>query len=178
LLAGFLSPLTNQRRDAYGGSLAARMRFPLEVLDAVRAAWPADRPLSVRISATDWQDGGMTGDDAVELARTLAAHGCDIIDVSTGQTLSTTRPRFGRLYQTPYAERIRLEAGVPTMTVGAISTQGDINAILAAGRADLCLLARAHLFDPYFTNHVAAQEDQEPHWPLPYAGALKGYKPR
>ncbi len=178
LLASFLSPLTNRRTDAYGGALAARMRFPLEVLDAVRAAWPADRPLSVRISATDWQEDGMTGDDAVALARALAAHGCDIVDVSTGQTMSTTRPQFGRLYQTPYSERIRLEAGVPTMTVGAISTAGDINAILAAGRADLCLLARPHLFDPYFVNHAAAQDDLEPTWPTPYAGALKGYRAR
>ncbi len=178
LLASFLSPLTNRRKDAYGGSLAARLRFPLEVLDAVRAAWPATRPLAVRISAHDWQDGGLPIDEAVEIARTLAVHGCDLLDVSTGQTTVEARPSFGRLYQTPYAERIRLEASVPVMTVGAISTAGDIDAILAAGRADVCLLARAHLYDPYFTNHAAAQEGIEPTWPLPYAQALRGYRPR
>ncbi len=178
LLASFLSPLTNRRSDGYGGSLHARLRFPLELLDAVRAAWPADRPLAVRISAHDWQHGGLAIDEAVEIARAIAAHGCDLLDVSTGQTTAEARPSFGRLYQTPYAERIRLEAGVPVMTVGAISTAGDIDAILAAGRADVCLLARAHLYDPYFTNHAAAQENMEPVWPVPYRQALRGYRPR
>ena len=177
LLASFLSPLTNRRTDDYGGTLASRLRFPLELLDAVRAAWPRERPLSVRISATDWEEGGLTGDDAVQIGRALAAHGCDIVDVSGGQTSPKARPHYGRLYQTSFAERIRLEAKVPTMTVGAISTPGDVNAILAAGRADLCLLARAHLFDPYFTNHAKVAQGKEPVWPRPY-GVLRGYKPR
>ena len=177
LLASFLSPLTNRRTDAFGGSLAGRLRFPLELLDAVRAAWPRERPLSVRISATDWEDGGLSGDDAVQIGRALAAHGCDIVDASGGQTSPGARPKYGRLYQTPFAERIRLEAKVPTMTVGAISTPGDVNAILAAGRADLCLLARAHLFDPYFTNHAKVAQGIVAPWPRPY-GVLRGYRPR
>jgi anthraniloyl-CoA monooxygenase len=177
LMASFLSPLTNRRKDAYGGTLERRLRYPLEVLSAVRAAWPEERPLSVRISATDWAEGGTTGEDAVAIARAFQAHGCDILDVSTGQTVPDARPRYGRLYQTPYAERIRHEAGLPTMTVGAISTYADVNSILAAGRADLCVLARAHLYDPYFTRHAAKAQGVALPWPDPYA-VLDGYTPR
>lgn len=155
LLSSFLTPLANQRNDEYGGSLENRMRFPLELFDAVRDVWPADRPMSVRISATDWVEGGFDGDDAVALAAALKEHSCDIIDVSTGQTSVDARPEYGRLYQTPFSDRIRNEAGIPTMTVGAVSSIDDVHNILVAGRADLCLLARPHLVDPYWTMNAA-----------------------
>jgi anthraniloyl-CoA monooxygenase len=177
LLASFVSPLTNVRTDTYGGSLENRMRFPLEVFDAVRAVWPAHKPISVRISATDWAKGGIEAADAVEIARMLKAHGCDIVDVSTGQTVSFEDPVFGRLFQTPFADRVRLEAGIPTMTVGAVSSWEDVNSILAAGRADLCVMARGHLYDPYFTRHAAYDQDYALDWPNPYA-ALERYTPR
>jgi anthraniloyl-CoA monooxygenase len=156
LLASFISPLTNRRSDEYGGALANRMRFPLEVFRAMRAAWPAEKPLSVRISATDWVDGGLTGDDAVEVARLFAAAGCDLIDVSTGQTVADAQPAFGRMFQTPFSDQIRNEAGLATMCVGAITTADQVNTIVAAGRADLVALARPHLVDPYFTMKAAA----------------------
>ncbi|MCA9551156.1 MAG: bifunctional salicylyl-CoA 5-hydroxylase/oxidoreductase [Myxococcales bacterium] len=168
LLATFISPLTNQRTDAYGGSLENRMRFPLRVFSAVRAVWPADKPISVRISATDWHPDGLDGEDAVDVARLLYAAGADIIDVSTGQTDPGSKPRYGRLYQTPFSERIRLSLGRPTMTVGAITSYADVNSILAAGRADLAVLARAHLFDPYWTRHAAYEQDVPPAWPDQY----------
>jgi anthraniloyl-CoA monooxygenase len=155
LLSSFLTPLANQRSDEYGGSLANRMRYPLEVLASVRDAWPEEKPLSVRISATDWVPGAFSGDDAVEFAACLADVGCDAIDVSTGQTSIHARPAYGRLYQTPYSDRIRNEVGIPTMTVGAVSSIDDINNILVAGRADLCVLARPHLVDPYWTMNAA-----------------------
>jgi anthraniloyl-CoA monooxygenase len=177
LLADFLSPLTNCRRDAYGGGLTARLSFPLEVLDAVRAAWPAYRPLAVRISASDWQDGGLSLEDAVEIARALAAHGCDIVDVSSGETTLEAKPAYGRLYQVPLSERIRLDADVPTMTSGAIATAGEVNTVLAGGRADLCLVGLGHLLDPYFTQRTAANEGRESFWPPPYQ-VLRGYRPR
>ncbi len=177
LLATFLSPLTNQRTDAYGGSLEGRMRFPLEVFDAVRDAWPAGKPVAVRISATDWIRGGATTDDAVALAAALKARGCDIVDVSSGLTTPESVPEYGRLYQTPFAERIRQEVGVPTMTVGNISSYADVNSVLAAGRADLCVIARAHLFDPYWTRHAAFEQGVELPWPKQY-GVLGGYVPR
>ncbi len=161
LLSGFISPLSNERSDAYGGSLEDRMRYPLEVFDAVRAVWPAYKPMSVRISATDWVDGGVTGDDAVEIARMLADHGCDLIDVSTGQTSTRAQPAYGRSYQTPFADRIRNEAGIPTMAVGAISSAEDVNTTVLAGRADLCALARPHLNDPYWTIHAATEQDYD-----------------
>ncbi len=167
LLASFLSPLTNRRDDEYGGSPENRLRYPLEVLAAVRRAWPG--PLSLRISATDWAPGGNDGDDAVAIARALKEGGADIVDVSTGQTVADQQPRYGRLYQTPFSERIRLEAGVPTMTVGAISSYADVNSIIAAGRADLCVLARAHLFDPYWTRHAAYEQGYALPWPPQYA---------
>ncbi len=177
LLASFISPLTNRRTDAYGGSIASRLRFPLAVFDAVRAAWPAAKPISVRISAHDWAPGGATPDDAVYVAAALKTHGGDIVDVSTGQTIPDARPRYGRLYQTPFADRIRHEVGIPTMTVGAISTYADVNSILAAGRADLCVLARAHLYDPYWTRHAALDQGYDLPWPDQYV-AVKTFTPR
>jgi anthraniloyl-CoA monooxygenase len=177
LLSSFLSPLTNTRVDEYGGSLENRMRYPLEVFDAVRAVWPAAKPVSVKISATDWAEGGFTGDDAVAVAATLKAHGCDVITVSTGQTVPYARPVYGRLYQTPFSERIRWEAGMATMTVGNIASYADVNSILAAGRADLCALARAHLYDPYWTRHAAWEQGVELPWPDQYV-SVGNFTPR
>ncbi|MFI6355715.1 bifunctional salicylyl-CoA 5-hydroxylase/oxidoreductase [Streptomyces sp. NPDC050743] len=171
LLSGFLSPLTNRRTDAYGGSLERRLRFPLEVFDAVRAVWPAERPMTVRISATDWAEGGTTAEDAVEIARAFAAHGADAIDVSTGQVVAEERPELGRSYQTPFADRIRQEAGVPVIAVGAISSWDDVNSLILAGRTDLCALGRPHLYDPHWTLHAAAEQGYEGPgvvWPAPY----------
>jgi anthraniloyl-CoA monooxygenase len=156
LLASFISPLTNTRHDEYGGTLANRLLFPLEVFRAMRAAWPHEKPMSVRISATDWVDGGLTGDDAVEVARAFAAAGCDLIDVSTGQTTPDAQPVFGRMFQTPFSDQIRNEASLATMCVGAITTADQVNTIIASGRADLVALARPHLVDPYFTMKAAA----------------------
>lgn len=171
LLSGFLSPLTNLREDAYGGSPAKRLRFPLEVFDAVRAVWPEERPMTVRISATDWAEGGNTAEDAVEIARAFAAHGADAIDVSTGQVVAEERPEYGRSYQTPFADRIRNSAGVPVIAVGAISSWDDVNSLILAGRTDLCALARPHLYDPHWTLHAAAEQGYEGPgvvWPAPY----------
>lgn len=177
LLASFISPLTNLRTDEYGGPLENRMRFPLEVLDAVRAAWPAHKPLSVRISAVDWKPGGMQPEDSVELARLLKAHHCDVVDVSAGQTVPDAKPEYGRQFQTPFADRIRHEVGIYTMAVGNISSYEDVNTILAAGRADLAVLARAHLWDPYWTRHAASELGYPLPWPPPYE-SLDRYKPR
>ncbi|MFH9674894.1 bifunctional salicylyl-CoA 5-hydroxylase/oxidoreductase [Streptomyces sp. NPDC017405] len=171
LLSGFLSPLTNLRADSYGGSPERRLRFPLEVFDAVRAVWPAERPMTVRISATDWAEGGTSAEDAVGIARAFAAHGADAIDVSTGQVVAGERPEFGRSYQTPFADRIRHEAGVPVIAVGAISSWDDVNSLILAGRADLCALARPHLYDPHWTLHAAAEQGYTGPgalWPAPY----------
>ena len=176
LFSSFISPLTNQRLDEYGGSLENRMRYPLEVLDAVRQAWP-DKPLSVRISAVDWVPGGMEPDDAVEVARMLKVHGVDIVDVSAGQTVADAKPEYGRQFQTPFSDRIRHEIGIATMAVGNISSYMDVNTILAAGRADLCLMARAHLWDPYWTRHMAYELEYELPWPDPYS-SLDGFTPR
>jgi anthraniloyl-CoA monooxygenase len=156
LLASFLSPLTNRRTDSYGGSIENRLRFPLEVFDAMRAVWPAERPMSIRVSATDWADGGLTGDDTVRIAKAFVAHGVDLVDVSTGQTVPEGRPVFGRMFQTPFAEQVRAEAAIATMAVGAITSADQVNTILAAGRADLVALARPHLVDPFFTLRAAA----------------------
>jgi anthraniloyl-CoA monooxygenase len=177
LLASFISPLTNTRDDSYGGSLDNRMRFPLEVFDACRAVWPDDQPMSARISAVDWAPGGMTASDAVGVARALKAHGCDVVDVSAGQTVPDQRPAYGRLFQTPFADRIRHDAGIATMAVGNISSYMDVNTIIAAGRADLCLLARAHLFDPYWTRHAAWMLGYPLPWPDPYK-SVERYNPR
>ncbi|PWJ06041.1 bifunctional salicylyl-CoA 5-hydroxylase/oxidoreductase [Streptomyces sp. NWU49] len=171
LLSGFLSPLTNRRTDAYGGSPEKRLRFPLEVFDAVRAVWPEERPMTVRLSATDWADGGTTAEDAVHLAHAFAAHGADAIDVSTGQVVADEQPEFGRSYQTPFADRIRHRAGVPVIAVGAISSWDDVNSLILAGRADLCALARPHLYDPHWTLHAAAEQGYTgpgADWPAPY----------
>jgi anthraniloyl-CoA monooxygenase len=177
LLASFISPLTNRRSDEYGGELENRMRFPLEVFDAVRAVWPEHKPISVRISAVDWAPGGLESSDAVDVARLLKRHGCDIIDVSAGQTVPDAKPVYGRQFQTPFSDRIRHEADMPTMAVGNISSFTDVNTILAAGRADLCVLARAHLWDPYWTRHAAYEMGYELPWPNSYE-TLKRYRPR
>jgi anthraniloyl-CoA monooxygenase len=177
LLASFVSPLLNRREDEYGGPIANRMRFPLEVFDAVRAVWPAERPMSARVSAVDWAPGGMAPEDTVEVARLLAEHGCDVVDVSAGQTVPDQRPVYGRLFQTPFADRVRHEAGIATMAVGNISSYMDVDTILAAGRADLCLLARAHLFDPYWTRHAAYMLGWELEWPPQYRSVSR-YTPR
>jgi anthraniloyl-CoA monooxygenase len=156
LIASFISPLTNKRTDEYGGPLKNRLRFPLEVFRAMRKAWPERKPMSVRISATDWQDGGLTGDDAVQVARAFAEVGCDLIDVSTGQTTPDAEPIYGRMYQTPFSDQIRNDAHIATMCVGAITSADQVNTIVAAGRADLVALARPHLADPSFTLKAAA----------------------
>jgi anthraniloyl-CoA monooxygenase len=180
LLSSFLSPLANRRTDRYGGSLAGRLRYPLEVFDAVRAVWPAARPMTVRISATDWHDGGVGADEAVEMARAFAEHGVDGIDVSTGQVVSDEQPAFGRSYQTPYADRIRNEIGrrygIAVIAVGAISSYDDVNSIILAGRADFCALGRAHLYDPQWTLHAAAElgyAGPAARWPDPFAAGRR-----
>ncbi len=171
LLAGFISPVTNKRTDEYGGSLENRMRYPLEVFRAMRAVWPAEKPMSVRISANDWIDGGVTPEEAVEIGRQFSAAGADIIDVSSGQTDPAERPIYGRMFQTPFSDRIRNEAGLATMTVGNISDWDQVNGILMAGRADLVMLARMHLADPYWTLHAAADQGETgAEWPAPYKG--------
>jgi anthraniloyl-CoA monooxygenase len=179
LLSSFISPVTNHRTDAYGGSLAGRLRYPLEVFRAIRTVWPDHKPLTVRISATDWADGGITGDDAVEIARAFHAAGAAAIDVSTGQVTPDERPAFGRSYQTPYADRIRNEVGIATIAVGAISSYDDVNSIILAGRADLCALGRTHLYDPQWTLHAAADQDYAgpaADWPAPFKAGNR--KPR
>jgi anthraniloyl-CoA monooxygenase len=169
LLSSFICPLTNLRTDAYGGSLANRCRYPIEVFNAVRAAWPADKPISVRISAHDWAPGGNTADDAVEIARLFKAAGADFIDVSSGQTTRAAKPVYGRMYQTPFADRIRNEVGIRTIAVGAISEADHANSIIAAGRADLCAIARPHLADPAWTLHEAAKlQSKDALWPRQY----------
>lgn len=170
LLSSFLTPVSNQRSDEYGGSIENRMRYPLEVFDAVRKVFPSQKPMSVRISATDWVEHGFTAEDAVEFSRALAEHGVDIVNVSTGLTTPDWKPVFGRGWQTPFSDIVRNEAGIPTMTAGAITTPDEINSILAAGRADICLLGRPHLKDPYFTLHAAEtlQHFDQP-WPKQYA---------
>jgi anthraniloyl-CoA monooxygenase len=190
LLSSFLSPLTNQRTDSYGGSVANRLRYPLEVFDAVREAWPAERPMAVRISATDWYDGGIDADASVEIARAFAEHGAAGIDVSTGQVVAVEQPAYGRSYQTPYADRIRNEVGrkygVAVIAVGAISSYDDVNSIILAGRADLCALGRTHLYDPQWTLHAAAKQGYPMAWPQQFAagnrrpqgGRTDGPKPR
>lgn len=178
LLSSYLSPLTNHRTDDYGGSLENRLRFPLRVFDAVRAVWPAERPLSVRISATDWADGGNQADDAVEIARAFAEHAVDVVHVSTGQVVSTEAPAFGRSYQTPFADRIRNEIGekygTTVIAVGAIASYDDVNSVLLAGRADLVALGRPHLYDPHWTLHAAAEQEYAGlEWPAQYAAGSR-----
>ena len=169
LLSSFICPLTNQRTDDYGGTLDNRCRYPLEVFAAMRDAWPAERPMSVRISAHDWASGGNTDDDAVQIARLFKAAGCDLIDVSSGQTTRDAKPVYGRMYQTPFADRIRNEVDIATMAVGAISEADHANSIIAAGRADLCAVGRPHLADPAWTLHEAAKlQSRATTWPRPY----------
>ena len=156
LLASFLSPLTNRRTDEYGGSVENRLRFPLEVFRALREIWPREKPMSVRISATDWAEGGLSAADSVAIAEAFAAEGCDLVDVSTGQTATESRPIYGRMFQTPFSDRIRNEAEVATMCVGNITTADQANTIVAAGRADLVALGRPHLADPSFVLRAAA----------------------
>jgi anthraniloyl-CoA monooxygenase len=170
LISSFISPLSNQREDAYGGSLENRMRYPLEVFKAMRDAWPEGKPMAVRISANDWvEEDGVTPDEAVEIARMFSDAGADIIDVSAGQTSKQAKPVYGRMFQTPFSDRIRNDGGIKTMAVGNIYEADHVNSILMAGRADLVCLARPHLADPYWTLHAAAAiGDRHADWPLPY----------
>jgi anthraniloyl-CoA monooxygenase len=170
LLSAFITPVSNMRTDAYGGSLDNRLRFPLEVFAAVRAAWPSEKPMSVRISANDWLGAnGIEPPEAVAIARAFAAAGAAIIDVSAGQTSPHARPVYGRMFQTPFSDQIRNEARVATMAVGNITEPDHINSILMAGRADLVCLARPHLADPYWTLHAAAKLGYtDAPWPKPY----------
>ncbi len=189
LLSSFISPVSNQRQDAYGGSLEARLRYPLEVFAAMRAEWPADKPMTVRISACDWVPGGITGTEAVQIAGAFAAAGADAIDVSTGQVTPDEKPAFGRSYQTPFADAIRNQVGIATVAVGVISSYDDVNSLILAGRADLCALGRAHLYDPNWTLHAAAEQGYSgpgARWPLPWqagsrapvTGRADGPRPR
>jgi anthraniloyl-CoA monooxygenase len=189
LLSSFISPVSNQRADAYGGSLAGRLKYPLEVFAAVREAWPSDKPMTVRISACDWVPGGITGADAVEIAAAFAAAGADAIDVSTGQVTPDEKPAFGRSYQTPFADAIRNQVGIATIAVGVISSYDDVNSLIVAGRADLCALGRAHLYDPNWTLHAAAEQGYSgpgATWPVqwqagrrpPQTGRTDGPRPR
>jgi anthraniloyl-CoA monooxygenase len=180
LLSSFLSPISNRRTDEYGGSLENRLRYPLEVFEAVREAWPTREPMTVRISATDWVPDGNDEHDAVEVARAFIAHGADAIDVSTGQVTKDERPAFGRSYQTPFADRIRHEvaaqAGAAVIAVGAISSYDDVNSILLAGRADLCCLGRTHLYNPQWTLQAAAEQEfvgPAAEWPSPFAAGRR-----
>ena len=189
LLSSFISPLTNQRTDEYGGSLENRLRFPVEVFSAIREVWPQDRPMTVRISATDWMPGGIEVEDAVQVAAAFAAAGADAIDVSTGQVSPEERPDFGRSYQTPFADAIRNRVDIATIAVGAISSYDDVNSLILAGRADLCALGRVHLYDPMWTLHAALDQDYDGpgvHWPDPWlpgrrkpqTGRTDGPRPR
>jgi anthraniloyl-CoA monooxygenase len=172
LMSSFISPLTNRRTDEYGGSLANRMRFPLEVFAAVRAAWPAEKPISVRISAIDWVEGGTTIEEGIEIARMLRRAGNDIVAVSAGGVVSEQARADGRLYQATFSDQVRNELNIPTMAVGGIVSHGDANTIVAAGRADLCALARGYLVDPYFVRHAAhAQSYDGLKWPSQYRRA-------
>jgi anthraniloyl-CoA monooxygenase len=169
LLSSFITPLSNNRTDDYGGTLENRVRYPVEVFGAMRAVWPENKPMSVRISATDWVPGGVTGEDAVRIARAFMDAGADIIHVSTGQTSAGARPVYGRMYQTPFSDQIRNEARIPTIAVGNITEADQVNAVIAAGRADLCALARPHLVDPFWTLHAAAELGYAgQHWPRQY----------
>jgi len=189
LLSGFLSPFTNRRTDEYGGDVHGRLRFPLEVFSSMRSVWPEDRPMTVRISATDWVEGGQTFEDTLAVAQAFADAGAAALDVSTGQVTSTEQPAFGRSYQTPFADAIRNRLGIPVMTVGVISSYDDVNSILLAGRADLCALGRVHLYDPSWTLHAAAEQEYDgpaAPWPQPWragrrrpqTGRTDGPKPR
>jgi anthraniloyl-CoA monooxygenase len=177
LLSGFLSPLTNRRSDTYGGSVERRARFPLEVFAALRAVWPDDRPISVRLSCHDWFPGGNTADDAVAIAALFKAAGADIIDCSSGQVVAEQQPVYGRMWQTPFADRIRNEVGIPTVAVGTIFEADHVNMVIAAGRADLCAVARPHLADPAWTLHEAAKIGWPgAAWPPQYLSGRRQYE--
>ncbi|MGH3367091.1 MAG: bifunctional salicylyl-CoA 5-hydroxylase/oxidoreductase [Nocardioidaceae bacterium] len=189
LLSSFISPLTNERTDEYGGALGDRMRYPLEVFSAMREVWPSDKPMTVRISATDWAAGGTTAEDTLEIARLFQEAGAAALDVSSGQVTPDERPAFGRSFQTPFADAIRNVIGIPTIAVGVISSYDDVNSIVLAGRADLCALGRAHLYDPNWTLHAAVEQEYDgpaATWPLPWqtgrrkpqSGRTYGPKPR
>lgn len=172
ILATFLSPITNKRTDEYGGSIENRLRYPLEVFDACRAVWPEERPMSVRISASDWIEGGTTGDDAVVFAKAFKEHGCDLINVSTGQTDPAEKPMYGRMFQAPFSEQVRIDADIPTIVAGNIFDWDQVNTIVGAGRSDLVALARTHLYNPYFTQQAAAYYGVEAQqWPDQYGSA-------
>ena len=167
LLASFLSPLTNRRTDEYGGPMANRMRFPLEVFEAIRAVWPEAKPMSVRISATDWLPGGIEDAEVLELARALKEVGADILDVSCGMTTPQSRPKFyGRMYQAYWSDLVKNEVKIPTITVGNISSADQVNTLILSGRADLCALARPHLANPHFTIGAAIEQGW-PHVAIP-----------
>ncbi|MGH8765553.1 MAG: bifunctional salicylyl-CoA 5-hydroxylase/oxidoreductase, partial [Burkholderiales bacterium] len=169
LLGSFISPLTNRRTDEYGGSIENRMRFPLAVFKACRAGFPEDKPVSVRISATDWAPGGLTGEDLMAMTRMLKDAGCDMIDCSAGQTVPQQKPVYGRMFQASYADWVRNEVGIATMTVGAVTSADQANTLLASGKADLVALARPHLANPYFTLQAAAwYQHAGQFWPPQY----------
>jgi anthraniloyl-CoA monooxygenase len=169
LLSTFISPITNVRTDGYGGSLEARMRYPLEVFDAVRAVWPQDRPMSLRISATEWRPDGLSDNDRIEIAKMFRDHGLDLLDVSAGQVVEDQEPIYGRMFQAPFSDLMRNEAGIATMTVGNVQTVDQANTLLLAGRADLIAMARPHLADPYLTMHAATEYDYDlQYWPPQY----------
>jgi anthraniloyl-CoA monooxygenase len=177
LLSSFLSPLTNTRADEFGGSAENRARFPLEVFRAARAAWPAERPMSVRLSCHDWTDGGNTPEDAALFARLFKDAGADLVDCSSGQVWADDKPVYGRLYQTPFADKIRNEIGIATIAVGAISEADHVNSIIGAGRADLCAIARPHLADPAWTLHEAARIGVSAiAWPKQYQSGRSQYE--
>jgi anthraniloyl-CoA monooxygenase len=177
LLSSFLSPLTNQRNDEYGGSHEKRARYPLEVFRAIRAAWPQDRPISVRLSCHDWTEGGNTPEDALIFAKLFKQEGADLIDCSSGQVSKQEQPVYGRMFQTPFSDQIRNEGGIATIAVGAISEADHVNSIVAAGRADLCAIARPHLADPDWTIHEAARIGfLGVPWPQQYASAKRQYE--
>jgi anthraniloyl-CoA monooxygenase len=176
LLSAFITPLTNRRTDEFGGSLENRLRFPLQVFAAMRAAWPAHKPMAVRISATDWVPGGVDEEEAVAIASAFAREGVDVVDVSAGQTSIRAKPVYGRMFQTPFSDRIRNEARVATMAVGNIFEADHVNSIVMAGRADLCCIARPHLADPYWTLHAAAELGyEEQQWPVQYLSGRSQY---
>jgi anthraniloyl-CoA monooxygenase len=168
LLSTFISPISNKRDDSYGGSLENRMRLPLEILDGMRKIWPDDKPIAARISAVDWSAGGTTIEDAVKIGRLFKQAGLDILDVSSGM-VTPDRPEEIGLFQTPFSERIRSDAGIPTMTVGNIATAAQMNDIIDTGKADLCAIGRGHMYDPYFALHAAREADYEMTWPDRYA---------
>jgi anthraniloyl-CoA monooxygenase len=169
LLGSFLSPLTNQREDEYGGDVAARLKFPLQVFAAVRAVWPAERPLSARISACDWAEGGLSEADLLAIGQALKNAGADVLDVSTGQTVAEQKPVYGRMWQTPFSDKIRNGIGIATIAVGNIFEADHVNSIIASGRADLCAIARPHLSNPAWTLSAAAEQKYQPQaWPEPY----------